>query len=126
MNIIGFILNSLHMLLVFFPFIIFLLPRKWFKVSFKYIMIIYLIVPLHWIFFKNTCILTNMTKTYGNNMNNPNENNFSKKYLKWLYKPFMDLVGWKWNSDIDLAINLHWIIIFICLWYYAFFINMKL
>ena len=126
MNVLGFIMNTLHMFFVFFPFFIFVIPKILLRKSFKYIMLVYLLTPLHWLFLNNTCLLTNLTKSYGNDLSNSQtktSSNFSEKYLKWFYKPPMDLIGWKWPNEIDLIINVHWIVIFICLWYYAFFIN---
>ena len=126
MNALGVITNSLHMLFVFLPFLIFVIPKMWIRNSFKYIMLVYLLTPLHWVFLDNKCFLTNITKKYGNNfINSESNSNFSEKYLKWFYKPQMDLIGWEWPNQIDLIINVHWMVIFICLWYYAFFINQK-
>ena len=132
MNILGSFLNIIHVLFVLFPILIFLLPKKtkkWFKYSFKYIMLIYLLTPLHWIYFDNNCVLSVITKKYGYNAQQNivgNNSTFSEIYFKWFYKPPMRLFGWKWPNDINLIINLHWIINFILLWYYAFFINVKL
>lgn len=127
MNTLGLILNSIHIFFVFFPFLIFAIPKLLLHKSFKYIMLAYLLTPLHWIFFDNSCIFTLITKEHGNNLQNTEtESNFSEKYLKWLYKPIMELIGWKWKDDIDKMVYLHWIVIFICLWYYAFFINQKI
>ena len=127
MNTLGLILNSMHLFFVFFPFLVFIMPTRWFKISFKYIMIGYLIVPLHWIFLDDNCILTLITKKFEGTLNNSTTNSsFSEIYLKWLYKPIMDIFGWKWPSQIDLMVNFHWIFIFIALWYYAFFINQKI
>ena len=91
-------------------------------------MLIYLLTPLHWIYLNNNCILSVITKKYGYNEQNivENDSTFSEIYFKWFYKPAMSLFGWKWPNDINLIINLHWIINFILLWYYAFFINQKI
>ena len=126
MNLIGFILNAMHVIILLFPIIIFFLPRKWFKKSFKYIMIVYLLVPLHWVFFDNQCLLSIITKKYGykqSQVKSMGNSSFSETYFKWFYKPPMYLFGWKWPKDIELISNVHWIINFILLWYYAFFIN---
>ena len=127
MNALGLILNSIHIFFVFIPFLIFVIPKLWLHKYFKYIMLAYLLTPLHWIFFDDSCIFTLFTKEYGNDFQNTEtESNFSEKYLKWLYKPIMELIGWKWKEDIEKMVYLHWIVIFICLWYYAFFINQKI
>ena len=127
MNTLGLVFNSMHMFFVFFPFIIFALPKLWLKDSYKYIMLIYLLTPLQWIYFEDKCVFTILTYKYGNNLKQLKQSgehiSFSEKYLKWFYKPFMDMIGWEWSKDLDKIIYLHWIIIFICLWYYAFFIN---
>lgn len=126
MNTLGLILNSIHIFFVFIPFLIFVIPKLWLQKSFKYIMLAYLITPLHWIYFDDSCIFTLFTKKYGNDFQHTEtESTFSEKYLKWLYKPIMELIGWKWKDEIDKMVYLHWIVIFTCLWYYAFFINQK-
>lgn len=127
MNTLGLIFNIIHIFFVFFPFLIFIIPKLWLYKSFKYIMLAYLLTPLHWIYFDNSCIFTLITKEHGNNLTHTEtESEFSEKYLKWLYKPIMELIGWKWKEDIDKMVYLHWIVIFICLWYYAFFINQRI
>lgn len=127
MNALGLILNSIHIFFVFFPFLIFFIPKLWLYKSFKYIMLSYLLTPLHWIYFDNRCVFTIITKEHDNDLHNTEtESNFSEKYLKWLYKPIMEFIGWKWKDDIDKMVYLHWIVIFICLWYYTFFINQNI
>ena len=127
MNLAGFVVNVIHMFFVFVPFLIFAIPKLWIYKSFKYIMLLYILTPLHWIYFDNSCLFTIFTRDYGNNLQNTEtDSQFSEKYLKWIYKPIMEMIGWKWTEDIDKMVYLHWIVIFICLWYYAFFVNQKI
>ena len=54
--------------------------------------------------------------------NTQTDSGFSETYLKWLYKPIINLIGWKWNDDgLDKVINLHWIINIIIIWYFIFY-----
>tara|TARA_B100000902_G_C26972015_1_gene745886 strand:- start:100 stop:291 length:192 start_codon:yes stop_codon:yes gene_type:complete len=51
---------------------------------------------------------------------------FSETYLKWLYKPIMNLFKWEWNTKgLDKMINTHWIVNYILVWYYLFFVGGK-
>ena len=47
----------------------------------------------------------------------------SDNNLRWLYEPVMKLIGLEWSEiqDVTYMIYLHWIVIFIVLWYIIFF-----
>ena len=118
------LLNLIHVLLVFSPIsLLFVNPiyiNKWFK----YYVLIMLLVPLHWIFFDNKCIFTEISKYFGNYSNTETENSqFTENYLKWLYNPIMKMINLDWNEkNINKASNFHWILNFLIIWYYIFYI----
>ena len=116
-----FILNAIHMLLIFVPIIIYFIKQKYLKPWFKYYVIFSIITPLHWIFFNNKCAFTLISRSLGEKKKK--KSGFSEKYLKWLYKPLMKHVfNLKWNSDgIAKMVNIHWIFNFILLWYFIFY-----
>jgi len=116
-----FILNAIHMLLIFVPIIIYFIKQKYLKPWFKFYVIFSIITPLHWIFFNNKCALTLISRSLGDKQ--AKKSGFSEKYLKWLYKPLMKYVfNLKWNSDgIAKMVNIHWIFNFILLWYFIFY-----
>ena len=118
------ILNSLHFFVLFIPFLIYFVPKKYVGGYYKYIFLLLILTPLHWKLFDNSCILSLFTKNAGDLNNLKTDSPFSEKYLRWLYEPIMKLIGWKWNNDnLEKMINLNWIVIFIFLWYYIFFFN---
>ncbi len=118
------ILNLIHLLGVFIPVFIYFIPLNYIKHIFKYIFIIIILIPIHWAFFDDKCIFTIYTQKHGGLKNVQTDSAFSEIYLKWLYKPIMDIIGWKWNSEgIDKMSNLHWGINYFLLWYYLFFIG---
>ena len=120
------VLNILHLIFVFFPIFIYLIPINYIKKSFKYIFLILILTPMHWVFLENQCLITTITKHLGNLKNTETKSGFSEKYLKWLYEPVMNIIGWKWNdSGLDKMVNLHWIFNFILLWYFLFFVGRK-
>ena len=85
---------------------------------------ILILIPIHWVFFDNQCLFTLASKEAGNMRNTETTSGFSEKYMKWLYKPIMDFIGWEWNSvGLDKMVNLHWGINFFLLWYFLFFIG---
>lgn len=118
------ILNILHLFVLFLPVIIYFLPINYLEKYFKFLFLILIIIPIHWLFLDNRCILTIITKNMGNMRNTETSSGFSEKYLKWLYLPIMNILGWEWNEEgIDKIVNLHWGINNILLWYYLFYIG---
>ena len=114
----------IHLLLIFIPIIIFFIPIRFIKFSFKYIFLLLILIPIHWVFLDNQCLFTLLGKEMGNMEKSQTTSGFSEKYMKWLYKPLMNIFGWKWNSTgLDKMVNLHWGINFFLLWYYLFFIG---
>ena len=121
---ITFLLNSLHFLFLFLPIYIYFIPIKYLKFSFKYIFLLLILTPIHWVFFDNKCIITIFTKKSGDFNDTESDSSFSEKYMKWMYKPIMNKIGWKWNNKgIDKMINLHMGVNFILMWYYLFFVG---
>ena len=69
-------------------------------------------------------LATLLSQKMGNYQETETNSEFSETNLKWLYKPIMNVIGWKWETgDIDKMVNLHMIINFILVWYYLFFIG---
>ena len=52
-------------------------------------------------------------------------NQLFRKIFKISYINNLELMGGNGKDEIDKMVYLHWIVIFTCLWYYAFFINQK-
>lgn len=118
-------LNIIHILIVTFPFLMYFMPNKYYW-SFKYIFLVLLLIPLHWVFFKNKCVFSIITKEAGDFKDTKTNSPFTEKYLRWIYEPIMKLFGWEWNSkNIEKMVYVHWIVIFILIWYYIFFFNNK-
>ena len=112
------ILNIIHLLFLFIPQFIFFIPHTYIIPLFKWIMLMYMLTPIHWPLFGNKCILTIITNKIDNVID---DISFSEVWMKWLYKPIMTLIGWDWNKEgLTKMIYLHWIVIFITLWFYAF------
>ena len=83
-----------------------------------------ILIPIHWIFLDGQCVFTIITKYFGDMQNTETDSGFSEKYLKWLYEPIMNLIGWEWNDlGINKMVHLHWIVNFFLLWYYLFFVG---
>ena len=121
-----FILNLLHFILLFSPILIYFIPIKYLQSYFKYIFLLIILIPLHWVYFDGQCFATIISKKYGDMENTQTTSGFSETYLKWLYKPIMDLVGWEWNTKgLDKMVNTHWIVNYILVWYYLFFVGGK-
>lgn len=112
-------IHFIHFLLVIFPFIIYFFPKKYFKGNFKYIFLIFILIPLHWEIFDG-CLLTNLTNYIEGATC---KKIFSEEELGIFYRPITKFLGLKWPDDIKKTVSLHWMLIFISLWYYAYFYN---
>ena len=114
------ILNSIHLFIIFLPILIFI-SKKYKKYS-KFLLLITMMVPMHWVFFDNNCISTVLSKRLGDFSETTTNSAFSEVYLKWLYKPIMVMIGLQWNNDgINKMVHLHWIINYLLVWYYTFY-----
>jgi len=80
-------------------------------------------IPLHWIFLDNKCILTSLNKKLGDYKDiDVKESAFTERYFRWLYEPIMNKIGYKWiEKDVDKMVHLHWIINIVTIWSYYFF-----
>lgn len=129
MLLLGLILNIIHLVMLFSPIWLFLIPLlliKNYSNAFKIYLLIMLLVPIHWVFFDGKCIFTMLTRKTGALGNTKTKSRFSEVYLKWLYKPIMNIIGWKWdNKGLGKMVSLHWVLNFILLWYFAFYYARK-
>ena len=117
------ILNFFHLLFIFSPIIIYLIPIKYSIFLAKWLLLITALVPLHWVYFNDKCFVTELSKEMGNYQNTKTTSSFSEKHLKWLYYPIMRLFGWKWNSDgLAKMVNFHLIINVFLLWIFCFYV----
>ena len=113
-------LDGMHLLFVFTPILIYLSKR--YKKYSKFLLLLVMIVPMHWELFDRQCILTVLSKKLGNFSETTTNSAFSEVYLKWLYKPILNMVGLKWNENgIHKMAVLHAIINYILVWYYTFY-----
>ena len=118
------LLNILHFILLFSPILIYFVPITYLSSSFKYLFLILILIPIHWVFLDGKCIFTIFTESQGGLVDAETNSAFSEEYLEWLYRPIMNKIGWSWNSNgLDKMVNLHWLINFILLWYFLFFVG---
>lgn len=115
------LLNGLHLALVFFPIILYFITpaaaRPWLKYAFP----IYILIPLHWPLFDNQCLFTIASIKTGALEDKGHDASFSDTYLKWLYKPLIEVAGHQYNPQtLDKAIYIHWAINYILLSIYTF------
>ncbi len=115
-------LNTLHLFLMILPILIFFVSKKLIKPYAHFILLITILVPLHWKFIDDKCLLTKISIKMGNYKNTQTDSAFTERNLRWLYEPIMRLFGWEWNNDgIDKMVTLHWIINIIIVWYFCFY-----
>lgn len=116
-----FLVVLLHYIFLFSPILLFAIPVDFIKGYFKFYFLALIMVPVQWGINNNSCILTNVEKK----LDKGNNDNFSRKHLKWLYKPIMTAIGFRWESqtDLDKMSYLHWGFNYIILWVYLFYIH---
>lgn len=116
------IVNFFHLLLLFIPIGIFFIPTIYTKNIGKWVLLITALIPLHWVFFDDSCVFTLVSQKMGDYQNAQTNSEFSETNLKWLYQPIMRLFGWKWNNDgLNKMVTLHWIINIILIWIFCFY-----
>ena len=120
------IINIIHLVFLFSPIAIYFITPKYVNYVFKYLFLLILLIPIHWDLFDDKCSLTLITESIGGLKNTTFNSQFSKKYLRWLYEPILQLFGREWNTNnLDLIIVLHWVLNLILMWYYCFYIYIK-
>ena len=120
------LLDFVHLFFLFHPLLLPFLSKVILQKLIPWLMLLIVVTPIHWVFFNNQCILTNISKKAGAYQNSETTSEFSENNLQWLYKPIMNLIGWKWNSEgLNKMAHLHWFINFIIVWYLQFFILQK-
>ncbi len=87
------LINMIHLFLFAIPFLIYWLPKSMMKPMAKYILLVFILIPLHWVFLENRCSFTIATQKLGNMKHAETNSAFSEKYLKWLYFPIMRVFG---------------------------------
>ena len=118
------LIDTIHLLFMFTPIILFLIPKKYFYIT-KYVVLIIFLTPLHWVFLKNNCILTLLSKKYGGFKNQKTNSPFTEKYFSIFYDPIFTLLNIERNKEnYDMVANyfcfLQWIIIYTLLIYYIY------
>jgi hypothetical protein len=112
-------IDILHIMLVFLPFWLLFLSKKYFdrKTLMKFLAI-YIAIPLHWYLLDNQCIVTYFTKKMGGHNDTKTKSSFSEKYLRWYYEPFIRFFGHTWNDkSISYAAHITAIINISIVWY---------
>lgn len=120
-----FILNYLiiitHLFFIFSPILLFFvkIPTN----ILKYLLLFPIFVVSHWRLLKNQCSLTLLQKYFGFLETNKGDNSgFSSTYLRWFYEPIMQIFNMEWNNNnLDIVIDIHWMINFLIIWYFTFF-----
>ena len=116
-------INNIHLFFVYFPLLFLLIPIKYSKSYYKWILLLSIFVPLHWKFVNNRCFLTDLSKYFGAYSESKTDSEFSEENFKWLYYPIMNFIGWKWdNEGLDKMVTLHWILYIVIYWYFIFYI----
>jgi hypothetical protein len=120
--VIPFILNLIHLIIVFLPIIILFIDVKYTKNIIHWILLLAVLLPLHWVFFKNKCALTLLSKKFGG-YKEYSDNEFTRENLEWLYRPVLRVFDMEWNKENITTISIvHSMVNILILWGYTFFL----
>ena len=107
------------------PFILLMIPKYVTKEIAKYILLIFILLPIHWKICKSRGLLTRILELLGEDYTEITTSSaFSEKYLKWFYDPIMKFFKVPWNTEsFDRVVSIHiginivitWIVCFIYL-----------
>jgi hypothetical protein len=116
------VFNIVHLIGLFLPFLLVLIPTRFFlniELTMKCLALFYLLIPLHWVFFDDKCVFTMLSVKLGDYKGTNDSIAFTEANLRPLYEPIMKKIKLNWENrkDIDKMINIHWIMIFIIMWY---------
>ena len=79
-------------------------------------------VPLHWVFIENQCLLTMISKQLGDYKDSKTNSEFTENNLKEVYLPIMKFFNWKWDDDgLQKMSTFHWVMNILFVWYYSFY-----
>lgn len=116
------LVNVIHLFFVIAPILILFISKKKIRKYVKWVLLISILIPLHWVFFKDKCVLTIISESLGGYQNATTNSGFTEMNFKWLYYPLMKVFNWQWNEEgINKIVNLHWIVNIIVLWIYCFY-----
>lgn len=118
-KLINIIIIILHLFIIFSPILLFFINfPKW---MYKFFLLFPILIVSHWRLLANQCILTIFQKYLGQ-IPLEGDSGFSAKYLRWFYEPIMYIFGMTWTNDnLDIIIDMHWLINFLIIWYFTFF-----
>ena len=117
------IIDTFHLFFLFYPICLFILP-SYLLYGYKYMFLLHILTPLHWIFLEDRCILTKVSNTEKLENNKKTNSYFSEEYLWWMYDPACYLLNYeKTSNSYAKVVNIHLGINFILFWYYTFYIH---
>ena len=117
-------LNIIHVFIGLIPILIYLVPKYIVKPYIHWILLLMIIIPLHWVFFDNKCIITQLNAYLGDydDIELDTDSAFVESNFKWLYNPIIEFFGWEWNSkQLDKMLTLHWLINILLVWNSAYY-----
>jgi hypothetical protein len=115
------VMNMVHMALLFIPVVLYLVPKKEFEKYVrryvKWILLFYVMIPLHWVFMEDMCVFTAISIKMGDYDDSETTSQFSEENMMWLYGPIMRVFGWKKdNTGMNKMVTLHSLINIILIW----------
>ncbi len=123
-NILKHFVNLLHILIALVPIFLYFVPYRLTQSFIHWLLLFMIMVPLHWPFFDNKCLLTIVSQSLGDYKDNDSESAFTEVNCRWLYEPIMKIIGWEWNSkNVGKMVTLHWIINILLVWIYTFYMK---
>ena len=113
----------IYISLLIVPVVIYIVPKWVARLTAKYFLLIFILIPIHWNICKSGSILHKVLEKLGEDYTDMTTNNIiSERYLRWFYEPFMKFFNLPWNSDnFERVISIHSGINIVVLWVACFF-----
>ena len=116
--------NMFHFSLMFVPFGIYAVPKRDIQVLMPWILLGNILVPLHWVFFDNMCLITKLSLYLGDYKDQESKSQFSDNHLMWLYNPLIRLCNWENDEKkMNKVATVHSFFNIVLVWHYCFYVE---
>lgn len=111
-----------YVALLSIPLILFMVPKWIARLTAKYFLLIFILIPIHWKVCKSGTILRKLLERLGEDYTDITTNSIiSERYLRWFYEPFMNFFKLSWNSEnFERVVSIHSGINIVILWVVCF------
>lgn len=117
-------INIFHFGIMFVPMGIYTFPKRELQTIVPWILLGNIMVPLHWVFLDNMCVLTKLSLYFGDYKGQVSKSQFTDNHLMWCYSPIIRLFRWENDEKkMNKMATVHSFFNILLVWYYCFYIE---